>query len=424
MISGSETRSLTCRHSAARALYRRTQTPGRRPYRRRATAEAETLSRAPVPRDHMTSPRREGVCPGRLSQPRLLLRRAAGYPRVVQRELSGSHPRREVAPARIGSRGGRSEGMTADSCVREIGCKPADGNSKRYVSEKRSRRKKQLVAEYWRFAKIGFYVFIQRVGCLPRIHSCGLKNSRTAGSLFLGTGRTKLVRPLPVCHLLVFAQSPMSQFPNDAVSADQIITAAGYTDKAAGQRSTSGQAPHGTGTGSALRRFGYRLCLLYAFLFLLARVAGVRPGRRGIAGYYYEFRLQCVEWFGQRVLGLGEPIIHLPCASGDQVFDWVQVVMLLSVALFGALFWMFFDRTRRNERIAAEVVRIVIRYRLGITMLGYGMTKILGEQMPAPSIHRLLQPYGESSPVGLLWTFMGYSWAYSAFTGAAEFLGG
>src|SRR5688500_12501870 len=145
----------------------------------------------------------------------------------------------------------------------------------------------------------------------------------TAGSLFLGIYRTKLVRAVPVCHLLFLAQSPMSQSPNDAFSADQIITASGYTDKAAGQRSTSGQAPHGTGAGGALTRFCFRVCILYAFLFVLARTAGVMPGRHGIAGYYYEFKLQCVEWFGRYVLRLDEPIMHLPSASGDQVFDWV-----------------------------------------------------------------------------------------------------
>jgi hypothetical protein len=37
---------------------------------------------------------------------------------------------------------------------------------------------------------------------------------------------------------------------------------------------------------------------------------------------------------------------------------------------------------------------------------------------------RLLKPYGESSPMGLLWTFMGYSTGYNLFTGGAEALGG
>src|SRR5262249_43062543 len=37
---------------------------------------------------------------------------------------------------------------------------------------------------------------------------------------------------------------------------------------------------------------------------------------------------------------------------------------------------------------------------------------------------RLVQTYGESSPMGLLWTFMGFSALYCFFGGAAEMLGG
>jgi hypothetical protein len=40
------------------------------------------------------------------------------------------------------------------------------------------------------------------------------------------------------------------------------------------------------------------------------------------------------------------------------------------------------------------------------------------------SLARLLQPYGDSSPMGLLWTFMGASKTYNVFTGAVEMLGG
>jgi hypothetical protein len=36
----------------------------------------------------------------------------------------------------------------------------------------------------------------------------------------------------------------------------------------------------------------------------------------------------------------------------------------------------------------------------------------------------LMQPYGDSSPMGILWTFMGASMAYTMFAGATEMLGG
>src|SRR5207248_10061575 len=45
-------------------------------------------------------------------------------------------------------------------------------------------------------------------------------------------------------------------------------------------------------------------------------------------------------------------------------------------------------------------------------------------QFPPPWQWRYLQTYGESSPMGILWTFMGASKSYTIFAGAVEMLGG
>jgi hypothetical protein len=57
-------------------------------------------------------------------------------------------------------------------------------------------------------------------------------------------------------------------------------------------------------------------------------------------------------------------------------------------------------------------------------MISYGAAKVIPSQFPRPSVDRLIQPFGDASPMGLLWTFMGASVAYVIFTGAAEMLGG
>ncbi len=110
--------------------------------------------------------------------------------------------------------------------------------------------------------------------------------------------------------------------------------------------------------------------------------------------------------------------------SGDKLFDWVQAAATISFALVGALIWVGFDRARKWDGWVDDLMRVAVRYTLGLTMLSYGMSKIFHQQMPAPGFSRLLQPYGESSPMGLLWTFMGQSAAYSAFAGGLEVLGG
>ena len=57
-------------------------------------------------------------------------------------------------------------------------------------------------------------------------------------------------------------------------------------------------------------------------------------------------------------------------------------------------------------------------------MFTYGINKVFGLQFPEPGMQRLLQDYGDSSPMGLLWTFMGASQPYTMFAGWMETIGG
>lgn len=82
------------------------------------------------------------------------------------------------------------------------------------------------------------------------------------------------------------------------------------------------------------------------------------------------------------------------------------------------------DARRAHYRTLLDWLRVYVRYALASIMLSYGLAKVFKSQFPLPSAGRLMEAYGESSPMGLLWTFMGYSTAYTVFTGAAEVLGG
>jgi uncharacterized membrane protein YphA (DoxX/SURF4 family) len=96
----------------------------------------------------------------------------------------------------------------------------------------------------------------------------------------------------------------------------------------------------------------------------------------------------------------------------------------VTLALGGALAWVWFDRQRRHDPLVREATRTVVRYALALAMLSYGVGKMLHEQMPAPTLNQLTTRYGDFSPMGLLWRFMGYSAAYSFFAGCCEFAGG
>jgi hypothetical protein len=57
-------------------------------------------------------------------------------------------------------------------------------------------------------------------------------------------------------------------------------------------------------------------------------------------------------------------------------------------------------------------------------MMLFGSVKVFPVQFPAPTFSRLLETYGDSSPLGLLFAFMGTSRGYSLFTGIVEMVAG
>ena len=82
------------------------------------------------------------------------------------------------------------------------------------------------------------------------------------------------------------------------------------------------------------------------------------------------------------------------------------------------------DRQRKDYSKLHEWFRLFLRFALGATMITYGSVKAVPVQMPAPSLTRLLEPYGHFSPMGVLWSQVGASRAYEIAVGSAELLGG
>ena len=106
------------------------------------------------------------------------------------------------------------------------------------------------------------------------------------------------------------------------------------------------------------------------------------------------------------------------------LFRSVQIFCFLVAAALAAVVWSLLDRKATSYDMLHHWLRVYVRFSLAAIMLGYGAYKVIQAQFPAPSLDRLIQPFGDASPMGLLWTFMGASPAYNLFTGAGEILGG
>ncbi|MCG3127111.1 MAG: hypothetical protein CHACPFDD_01969 [Phycisphaerae bacterium] len=180
------------------------------------------------------------------------------------------------------------------------------------------------------------------------------------------------------------------------------------------------EPPRRGGLRQAAFRFACVYLVVYSLPFPLTEIPYAQP----ILTAYQEWWQQLVPWVGKHILQLPTDITIFTNGSGDTTFDYVKVLCFAVLALVVAALWSLIDRRRREHRVLHECVRIYVRFVLAFTMFGYGLVKVIKLQFPSPGLDRLTQPYGDSSPMGLLWTFMGYSTAYCFFAGAMELLGG
>jgi uncharacterized membrane protein YphA (DoxX/SURF4 family) len=181
---------------------------------------------------------------------------------------------------------------------------------------------------------------------------------------------------------------------------------------------TGPEAPHWSGS----RRFAFRFAVIYFSLYSLA--ASSAPLNIFLElTHLHDLWTATLPTFGAW-LGIDRPIPITPTGSGDRTVDYVRVIMMIALALIGSVTWTALDRTRPSYPRAAAWLTVWARYWLASAMVSYGLYKVFKLQFPFPDVVRLSEPYGESSPGGLVWTFMGYSTSYSAFTGGLEVLGG
>jgi len=127
---------------------------------------------------------------------------------------------------------------------------------------------------------------------------------------------------------------------------------------------------------------------------------------------------------GKYIPGLTTPISIKPNGSGDTTYNYVMQLLWVMLALIIAIIWAVLDRKRTSYRQLYYWLRIVIRYYFAYILIAYGFVKIIKIQFPYPDLYKLAAPFGDSSPMGLAWSFIGYSKAYNFFTGTAEFLAG
>jgi uncharacterized membrane protein YphA (DoxX/SURF4 family) len=171
-------------------------------------------------------------------------------------------------------------------------------------------------------------------------------------------------------------------------------------------------------------RIAFRFAFVYFVLYSFPGPLGVIPGVGSLFGWYEKLSKAVVIWTGAHILHLSQPVQYNFTGSGDTVHDYIQNMLIFIIAAVGMVIWSVLDRRRREYRYMHEWLRFYMRLWLGATLIGYGAFKVIKAQFPHLFLTSLLEPYGESSPMGLLWNFMGYSTTYNIFAGSVEMLGG
>jgi hypothetical protein len=175
-------------------------------------------------------------------------------------------------------------------------------------------------------------------------------------------------------------------------------------------------------------RVAFRFCVVYFTLFSLSnQILGglfVIP-KVNIPELSALWPLRPITfWTAAHIFRIKRDLVYTGSGSGDKTFDWVLAFCLLVMAALITCGWSVLDRRRENYVTFHKWFRLAMRFMLASEMFLYGLAKAIPLQMPFPYLNRLLEPYGNFSPMAVLWSSIGASPSYEIFAGCAEMLGG
>ena len=183
-------------------------------------------------------------------------------------------------------------------------------------------------------------------------------------------------------------------------------------------------ADAGTPHWSLGRRIAFRFFAPYLVLYHLDWLVG-RFGRP-VQQALYRTPMRTIDgWIGTKFFGLKQSDLNLGWGGAtDMPLFYIHILVLLLCSALIAILWSLLDRRRSEYQSLHAWVRLLVRYSLASSLFWYGFSKVfVGQMAPASMfLERLVERFGDMSPAGLLWAFIGYSPAYQIFGGIAEVL--
>ena len=134
------------------------------------------------------------------------------------------------------------------------------------------------------------------------------------------------------------------------------------------------------------------------------------------------FWQRLVLFFAKDLLEFSGKITPNINGSGDSIYYYFKLILQVIIALVISIIWLTVNGKCLFYNRIKPFLLIYFRYFLAFTLLSYGLAKVFPNQFWEPGLTDLLKPFGDISPMGLLWKFMGYSISYIVFTGILEVL--
>ena len=114
---------------------------------------------------------------------------------------------------------------------------------------------------------------------------------------------------------------------------------------------------------------------------------------------------------------------YAPAFFGPQQ-TYVDWALLAIVALAGTIVWTLADGSQRTYNTLYYYLRVLLRYRLALGIIAYGLIKIFPLQSPYPSLSQLNTNYGDFNAWKLFSLTLGIVPDFESFLGLVETLAG
>lgn len=166
----------------------------------------------------------------------------------------------------------------------------------------------------------------------------------------------------------------------------------------------------------------------FAFIFILSFILLKNNGAFSFLPYIttpiVEPLRKLTYWFSTNILHFNYNYSVFTNGSSDTSYDWALTALIAVLAAIVTVIWSALDKNRKNYDALYYWLTTFIRYYIAFMLINYGAIKLVHGQMPPPGLLKLTQTLGEFSPMGLAWTYFGYSYGFNIFVGVMEILAG